>query len=327
MVDATHADHWEELLGYMTRAVEETRLPGIAREMFEYQLRSGGKRIRPGLAMMVEDAYLGRVERILPFAAAAELLHNASLVHDDLQDEDERRREQPTVWRAFSAAQAINLGDLVFTLGLKLIDYLEVPGARKFEVTQLCVDCLAELVSGQILEFDLKSRGSYTEEDYLAVASKKTASLFRLVLKGAALLCDAPQEDLQEMVELGEHLGVAFQVRDDIVDVTGRKEGRAAGGDIREGKTTLMAAHLLNGRAPDPIKAEVRAILACPKTDTSDSQVDRAVELYLQWGAVDHARQHFRERCDRVRAAHLLVRRPRLRLPLEALIGQLARGI
>lgn len=321
------SQHWDEIAGEMAAVMKECRVPPMAAEMIEYQLQSGGKRVRPVLTMLVEDAYCGAVSKVLPFAAAVELIHNASLIHDDLQDEDEIRRDRPTIWKAFSTPQAINLGDLVFTLAFKLFDRLRAPAEKRFAITQLGLDCVAALVVGQMLEFHFKAAGSYNEPDYLSVAENKTAALFRLVFRGAGELADAEEEELGELDELGRLLGLLFQVRDDVIDVTGFKEGRAAGGDIAEGKITLMAAHFLAGSAPEDRRQEVAGILALPKGETGPDLVTRVAELYFDHGSVAHCVERLGEYENAIRALTVLSRRPRLAAGMEEVLARLRQGV
>ncbi len=319
--------HWSRIAGEITTVMEECRVPPMAAEMVEYQLQSGGKRVRPVLAMLVEDSFRNEVARTLPFAAAVELIHNASLVHDDLQDEDEMRRDRPTIWKAFSTPQAINLGDLVFTLAFKLFDHLPVPAEKKFAITQLGLDCVAALVVGQMLEFHFKAAGSYTEPDYLAVAENKTAALFRLVFKGAGELADAEDEELAELDELGRLLGLLFQIRDDVIDITGFKEGREVGGDIAEGKITLMAAHFLAGPASDKDRQEVAGILGLPKGETGEDEVRRVAKLYFDHGAVAHCVERLDEYESAMAKLGIMTRRPKLAAGMEEVLERLRQGV
>ena len=319
--------YWQHIAGEITTVMEECRVPSVAAEMVEYQLQSGGKRVRPVLAMLVEDAYRSEVRRVLPFAAAVELIHNASLIHDDLQDEDEMRRDRPTIWKAFSTPQAINLGDLVFTLSFKLFDHLEVSAEKKFAITQLGLDCVAALVVGQMLEFHFKAAHTYTGPDYMSVAENKTASLFRLVLRGAGELADAAEEDLAELDQLGRLLGLLFQIRDDVIDVTGFKEGREMGGDIAEGKITLMAAHFLAGPAPDATRKEVAEILGRPKGETGPDEVMRVAGLYFDYGSVAHCVERLDEFESAIGQLGILTRRPRLGVGMEEVLERLRQGV
>lgn len=321
------ATHWDEIAAEINAVVDEFHLPPMATEMVEYQLQSGGKRIRPVLAMMVEDAYRGEVSRVVPFAAAVELIHNASLVHDDLQDEDEMRRDRATIWSAFSPPHAISLGDLVFTMGFKLFSRLDASIEKKFAVTQLGLDCVAALAIGQMLEFHLKATGTYTEPDYLSVAENKTASLFQLVFRGAGELASAPAEDLGELDQLGRLLGLLFQIRDDVIDVAGFKEGRGAGGDIAEGKITLMAAHFLAGPASEPMRREVAEILGHPKAETAGEDVERVAQLYLEYGSISHCVEKLDELEVAIRNMPILERRPRLGAGMAEMLGHLRQGV
>lgn len=200
-----------------------------------------GKRIRPMLCLLACAACGGDPAQALPAAAAIELLHNFSLIHDDIQDRSETRRGRPTVWTLWGVAQAINAGDALFAIAHRALWRLRtrgVPADRIVEIAErFDAACLA-LTRGQ--HFDLLFEGAerITLEEYLEMIRGKTAALLRAALGIGARLADHPAEDLEAF---GEALGMAFQIQDDLLGIWGDPQvtGKSAADDLQARKKTL----------------------------------------------------------------------------------------
>ncbi len=214
--------------------------------------QDGGKRVRPMLCLLACAACGGDPARALPAAAAIELLHNFSLIHDDIQDRSETRRGRPTVWALWGIAQAINAGDALFTIAHRALWRLRergVPAERILEVAERFDAACLMLTRGQ--HFDLLFEGMpyVSVEAYLEMIRGKTAALLRAATGIGARLADRPAEDLEAF---GEALGMAFQIQDDLLGIWGDPAvtGKPAADDLRTRKKTLPVI-LAMGRIPE----------------------------------------------------------------------------
>ncbi len=235
-----------------------------------------GKRIRPVLCLMSCEACGGDWQQALPAAAAVELLHNFSLIHDDIEDGDRTRRGRPTVWALWGEAQAINAGDALFALAqLALLRLAErgVPASTTVVAQTLFNRTCVALTGGQHLDLGFESRDSVTVADYLAMIEGKTAALVACACELGALVAIAPDAQRAHLRAFGRHLGLAFQMRDDILGVWGDPAltGKPAGADVARRKKSLPILHGLEQ------SAALRALLA--QETLAETDVRRATEL------------------------------------------------
>jgi geranylgeranyl diphosphate synthase, type I len=294
---------WPVIEGLVDEIVDSATAEGsLLRQMARYHRATGGKRLRAILPLLIAEALGADPMRLVPFGAACEMLHNASLVHDDVQDRDGLRRGQPTVWKKFGFAQAINLGDAMIACAVLLMHRLDAPpDLRERAVRRMFLEVL-RVIEGQVQDLDLKCHDHVTLDDYLRMVEGKTSRLFALPLSGAAMLCGANEEVEQGLVEAACHIGVLFQIQDDLIDALGGAPGEQAGGDIREGKLTVLACHCMNVLAPEKA-LWLRDVLQRPADLTSAADVVEVTSLYEQVGSVDFALDEL----DRRRAAALSV--------------------
>jgi geranylgeranyl diphosphate synthase type I len=251
-----------------------------------------------------------------------ELIHNASLVHDDIQDRDRTRRGKPSAWVTFSMEQAINLGDLLFVLGFEAFNRMDIPDSLKLTVMRLTIRAIGELCDGQVFEFVLKERSRVGVEDYIRLVSGKTGSLFRLACRGGYALADSGGPFDGQMREMGEHIGVMFQVRDDLLDAVGSKEGRTAGCDVAEGKISYPAVHFMS-RATEEERREILSVLRTPREETTDADVRRVLSMYERAGSLRAALDEYHGRRDAVLELDCLARAPELAAEVRELLALL----
>jgi len=259
-----------------------------------------GKRIRPVLCLLACRGCGGAWEQALPAAAAIELLHNFTLIHDDIEDQDQMRRGRSTVWSVWGEAQGINAGDTLFALSqlamLRLHDRgissaTVIPAMRLFNET-----CVA-LTSGQYLDIGFEDRDDVSVDDYLAMIEAKTAALLACSCEVGALLADAPIVQREALRGFGRHCGLAFQMVDDILGIWGDSDvtGKPVGADIFRRKKTLPLLHGLG------CSAELRSLMAHEKLSRAD--VRRASDLLEVAGSRAFAEQLARQHCERALAA------------------------
>jgi geranylgeranyl diphosphate synthase type I len=221
-------------------------------EMITYQLgwtgenaglKSEGKQIRPQLVLLAASAAGGDWQAALPAAAAVELIHNFSLIHDDIEDNSSLRRGRPTIWKIWGLAQAINTGDAMFALAnLSLMnlektisEQLTLQAGILFQTT-----CL-RLTQGQHLDIDFENRDQVSLDEYWQMVGGKTAALLAFSLEVGALCSSAPPAIQSSYRDFGHYLGLAFQAQDDILGIWGDLEqvGKSNTGDLVSGKKTL----------------------------------------------------------------------------------------
>ncbi|MCC6521049.1 MAG: hydroxymethylglutaryl-CoA reductase, degradative, partial [Polyangiaceae bacterium] len=280
--------------------------------MLSYHLETGGKRLRALLPMLVAETLGGDADAVVPLGAACEMLHNATLVHDDLQDGDATRRGRDTVWRRFGNAQAINLGDAMFYYTLLLGQRLTVTAERRELCARRVLLDTLRVIDGQEREFILKSALEPTLADYFTMVEGKTSGLFALPIAGAAEVCGAPPALVDALAEAARHLGVIFQIQDDVLDLYGDKGREVVGSDIGEGKRSALVVHALTHGSPAEV-AWLRGVLDKPREETSADDVVAAKALFERLGSLDFALAEIADRRIRALAVAGLAEHERLR--------------
>jgi geranylgeranyl diphosphate synthase type I len=215
-----------------------------------------GKRIRPQVAQLSCAAVGGDVETAAPLAAAIELLHNFTLIHDDIQDRSPNRRHRATVWRVWGDAQAINAGDGLFAASqlalLGLRNHLDDP-TSVLDLVDEFNRVTIEIVRGQVMDLEFEARESVSSTDYLDMIEAKTAAIIRFATWSGAIVGGATADTAYQLSEMGLALGMGFQIRDDILGIWGLESvtGKAEADDIRRRKKSLPILLLLERASPD----------------------------------------------------------------------------
>ncbi|MDP6416110.1 MAG: polyprenyl synthetase family protein, partial [Gammaproteobacteria bacterium] len=214
------------------------------------QQGSTGKALRPTLCLLACEAAGGEYRHALPAAAAVELVHNYSLIHDDIQDDDRERRHRPTVWSIWGKPQAINAGTamrLLSNMALFRLAKWRVSLEKRTRVQYLLDESSLRLIEGQYLDISYESRFDISVSDYLKMIEGKTASLMSCSLEAGALLGSDDEHLVESLRNIGRCLGLAFQIQDDILGIWGNQEetGKPLGSDIRHRKKTFPIVHAL----------------------------------------------------------------------------------
>lgn len=257
-----------------------------AKEMLFQHLSTGGKRFRVRLALATIEALAGDRAQAVAWAAAVELLHNASLVHDDIQDGDRMRRGEPTLWARYGKAQAINAGDMLLMLPFMAINEVPADALVRSHLSALLARRAADTVSGQVEELDMLSEKRLSFTEYVAMVRRKTGELLALPVQGAALIAGREFEEAQTIANPFIDLGTLFQLQDDILDLYGDKGRGRVGSDLYEGKVSaLVAAHLM---AYPEERGWLLGLLEKDRDETPVSEVERAIEKFRNRGALDY---------------------------------------
>lgn len=224
-------------------AIEKVLMDDQPKTLFDpvrYILSMGGKRLRPLLTLMAVDLFGKDVDKAINPALAIEIFHNFSLLHDDLMDNADMRRGKPSVHKKWSANSAILSGDAMVIEAYKYIT--KVPAEMLFEVLNLFSETAMEICKGQQYDMDFERRMDVSEAEYIEMIRLKTAVLIGCALKIGAIIADASPRDADCLYQYGINMGLAFQLKDDLLDVYGDplKFGKKTGGDILCNKKTYL---------------------------------------------------------------------------------------
>ncbi len=211
----------------------------------DYSLEMGGKRLRPVLLLLSYNIFSDSVQEAIPAALAIEVFHNFTLLHDDIMDKADVRRNRPTVHKKFSENSAILSGDAMAFLSYQYL--LECNSALIPEVLNLYTKTAIEVCEGQQFDMEFENRLNVSEDEYLEMIRLKTAVLLACGLKAGALLANANSTLANQLYEFGINLGLAFQLQDDLLDSFGNQQtfGKKIGGDILANKKTFLSINAL----------------------------------------------------------------------------------
>ena len=249
---------------------------------------AGGKRLRPVLSMISCEAVNGDVQDVIPVSIAIELIHNFTLVHDDIMDKSRLRRNRPTVHVEYGEPTAVLAGDLLFTKAFESLHL--APSWSNIDIVEHeLIKTVIEICEGQYLDTDFEKRENVTEMEYFEMIKKKTAVLFQFSSMAGGIMGGGEPEEVKALREYGKYLGLAFQIHDDYLDVSSDEKnlGKDIGNDIRNGKKTLIAVHCLNN-ASDEDYAVLREIFG--NKDASLRDVKRVYDIFVRNKSVEYAR-------------------------------------
>lgn len=263
-----------------------TQQPEELYKPIEYIMQLGGKRLRPVLTLMANDMFGGETRKALKAALAIEMFHNFTLVHDDIMDNADIRRGQPTVHVKWNQTIAILSGDLMMIKATDLLCETETNDLRN--LISVFNKTAAEVCEGQQWDMNFETQSNVTEQDYLKMITLKTAVLLGCALKVGALIGGANTDDANHLYEFGKNIGIAFQLQDDILDSFGEgdKVGKKIGGDIAANKKTILLIEALNSAEGDD-KDELYYWLGAK----SDEKIEAVLNLYNKYNVRQKAEQ------------------------------------
>lgn len=247
-------------------------------------LATGGKRLRARLALGATEALGGDREGAVAWAASCELLHNATLLHDDVQDGDRVRRGRAAVWVRHGVSQAINAGDLMLMLPYSVLDHLDTSDATKWALTRVLATNAELIVRGQAGELDLLSHDRLDWDNYATSTQGKTAALFGMPVEGAALLAGHSREAADELAEPFRRIGLLFQIQDDVLDLFGDKGRDVIGSDLYEGKVSALVSEHIRLYPSDRVR--LTSLLKTPRDRTNADDVAATIQSFRDGGAL-----------------------------------------
>jgi geranylgeranyl diphosphate synthase type II len=281
-LEALHAQIEKRL-----EAILAERPPASLYRPMAYLVESGGKRIRPMLALLSCSAVGGKAGSCLDAAAALELLHTFTLVHDDIMDRDDLRRGRPTVHTRWDEATAILAGDGLVTLAYQTL--LKTRHRDLKTVLDVFTDGLLTLCKGQALDKTFEQRKNVALSEYLDMIRKKTAALIEVSCEIGALLGDAEPSQRRALKRFARKLGLAFQIQDDWLDVVTDEAvlGKPAASDVMTKKKTYLTIHFIENASP-ALKKSFAALFG--KSPLTPAEIGRIRTLFGETGTLDSAR-------------------------------------
>ncbi|MEM2959969.1 MAG: polyprenyl synthetase family protein [Candidatus Bathyarchaeia archaeon] len=260
-------------------------------------LDRGGKRWRPVLFLLIYEALGGNPMEVLDFAIIPEVIHNGTLIADDIEDSSNMRRGKPSTYKIFGVDIAVNISQAMYFLPLIVLSEKgdRIPPDKARRLYEIYVHEMINLSFGQAIDIawhkGLIQADRLTEEHYLQMCAYKTGTLARMAAKMAAVLAGMDNESAEKIGRFAESIGIAFQIQDDILDIVGVEFAKGKGGlgmDITEGKLTLMVIYALQ-KADQRDREELLRILGMHTRDEKLKR--RAVEILKKYNAIEHAKE------------------------------------
>jgi geranylgeranyl diphosphate synthase type II len=287
---------FQELIEKFNQDFDTTHFPSQPASLYEpseYFLKIGGKRIRPVLCLLGNELFSDLHPDAFLAAKAVELFHNFSLVHDDMMDEANLRRGQPTVHTKYDANTALLVGDIMV---IRAYEYLQpIQSNHLSKIIGLFNQTAREVCEGQQLDMDYAKRSTVSLEEYIHMITLKTSVLLAASLQMGAIIGGAGEHNCSHLYEFGKKLGIAFQIQDDYLDAFGDAAvfGKDAGGDIKQNKKTFLLIRALETANPEQLKAlnalltsdpadKVEQVLAIFKACKVDAWAEALKQKYMQ---------------------------------------------
>lgn len=260
----------------------------------KHLIKAGGKRLRPFLVLTSYNVFSDDIQKALPIAAAIEVFHTFTLIHDDIMDQDELRRGVPTVHKIWGVPFAILAGDLLHAKTFELMSKAKIDPDKITQIIREMAESAIIICEGQAMDMAFEERMNVTVDEYIEMIKRKTAYLFRSSVRFGAIAANASNEMLQALTEYGEKLGIAFQMIDDILGLFGKEEetGKPVGSDVRESKKTYPILYALE-HASEKDRETLINILS--KKEKTEEEIDKALEIIKRSGGEKATRELARE--------------------------------
>jgi len=274
------------------------REPKIFYDALRYIPLSGGKRLRPIIAMLSCEVVGGVPENTIPFGVSLEYMHNATLVHDDIIDKDKWRRGMPTTHEKFGLPFAILAGDALIGETYKMLSYLAPPELNSVtykELIRSIADAAKNFYEGEAMDIEFAKRFDVSIPEYMIMIEKKTGQLYYLAGKGGALIGKGNRNEIENLAKYGLLFGLMFQMKDDLLNILTEQTSlgkQKIGSDILNGKRTLMVVHTLT-EADENQKKKLVKILGNQKATQKD--VLEIIDIFKKLGSIDYAQNKLNE--------------------------------
>jgi geranylgeranyl diphosphate synthase type I len=248
-----------------------------------YLVDAGGKRLRPAVLILAAEAVGSNLKSVLPAAVAVELVHNFTLIHDDIMDRDDVRRGRPAVHKIWGEAGAILAGDTLYSKAFEILSKVENEPVRILKCMDVLSKTCTEICEGQWLDMDFEKREKVSKSGYIEMVEKKTSVLYAAAAKIGALLGGASDEVAEALSEYGRLIGIGFQMYDDVLDMVSPEEvlGKVRGSDLMEGKHTLIVIDAFE----KGVKLDIFG-----KGEATQEETDEAVSILTECGSIDYVK-------------------------------------
>ncbi|NND86792.1 MAG: polyprenyl synthetase family protein [Nitrosopumilus sp.] len=272
----------------------KSKLKGNPKKLYEaagHLIINGGKRLRPYMVIKSCQILGGRVSNAMPAASAVEMIHNFTLVHDDIMDNDEMRHGDPTVHKKFGMPIAILAGDVLFSKAYQVITESKLSAVATTRLISRLAKACVDVCEGQLLDIKMaEEKKTPTESEYITMICKKTAALFDVSCAMGAICATNNEKDISNLSSFGRNLGIAFQITDDLIGVMGDSKitKKPVGNDLREGKKSLpilMAIKLSKGKDKKII------LKAFGNSNITRKDLSKAVDVIRSLGIEENVRK------------------------------------
>ncbi|MBR0471080.1 MAG: polyprenyl synthetase family protein [Methanosphaera sp.] len=267
----------------------KTLEPEELRDASSHLIKAGGKKFRPALTILSCQAVGGNTEKALKAAAALELIHTFSLIHDDIMDNDDTRRGMKAVHKVWGEPLAILAGDTLFAKAYETIIKTaddNVGYERAIDALKVLVDSCIKICEGQALDMSFEDTFEVTQDEYMNMIYKKTGALITGATGAGAIIGGATSMQINALQEYGRNVGLAFQIQDDYIDLTGDESiGKPVGSDLVEGKKTVMVLYALEKASKEDHDRLIELLEA-----NDDSIIPEAMSILEKYGAIQYAR-------------------------------------
>jgi len=252
-------------------------------EAGRHLLDSGGKRLRPSMLLLAAEAAGGDAAALAPAAVSIELIHNFTLIHDDIMDNADVRRGRAAVHKRWGVSGAILAGDTLYSKAFQVLGMTPAEPKRILEAMNVLSWTCTAICEGQWLDLEFETRDRVSESEYMEMIEKKTGVLYGASACMGAILSDASPETAKKLDEFGRLTGMGFQIQDDVLDLTAPEKilGKRRGGDLIEGKKTLIIIHAL---------AHNVAVDVFGRKDASAEDIEKAIKVLEESGSIEYAR-------------------------------------
>lgn len=287
---SVYADYRKKIDDILSASITKN-IPATLYEPITYVLKGGGKRIRPMMVIFSCEAAGGSFEDSVNAAVALEMLHNFTLVHDDIMDNADTRRGEPTVYRKWDSNVAILTGDQL--IGLAYVYLLKTSAGDLAEITRAFTDGIIEVCEGQAFDKEFESRTDVTPDEYMMMIRKKTAKMLETSASVGAHIGGANRGFVNSLKEFALNTGLAFQILDDLLDITADEVefGKKRGGDVIEGKKTYLLLKALESAGEGRDRDLIRKIIDGNGLKNADeSAIEEVKQVYERCGAIESAK-------------------------------------
>jgi geranylgeranyl diphosphate synthase type I len=284
-------DELEKRAALVTEAIEQL-LPVVhPRGLYEasrHLVDSGGKRLRPSMLLLAAEAVGGEAAALAPAAVSIELIHNFTLIHDDIMDNADVRRGRPAVHKLWGESGAILAGDTLYSKAFQVLGMTPAEPGRILDAMNMLSRTCTSICEGQWLDMEFESRDRVSEAEYMEMIEKKTGVLYGASAGMGAILAGASNEVVLAMDLFGRLTGMGFQLQDDVIDLTAPEKvsGKRQGGDLIEGKKTLIIIHALANNV---------SVQVFGKKEATSDQIQQSISILQKSGSIEYARSRAEE--------------------------------